>query len=91
MKRNVDALAPHACSQTINRVIGQLDCLAGRSEGHRREHRAKDFLLRHDRGWMHIAQQCWRKVKSARWQFDLRLPAGCALCDSLINQSLDPI
>ena len=91
MQGYVDALAPDARGQAIHRVIRKLNRLAGRAECHRGQHRAENFLLRNDRRGMHITKQRRRIVESTRWQFDLRLPAGCAFRDSLVNQPLDAV
>src|SRR5208282_2106471 len=40
---------------------------------------------------MHIAQQRWRIVETARRQRNLRLPAGCAVGHSLIDQLADSL
>ena len=40
---------------------------------------------------MHIAEQRRRIVEAARRQLDLRLPASCALGDSLVDEPLDPV
>ena len=91
VQRDVDALAPHASRQSIHGIVRQFDRFAGSAEGHRRQHRTKNFLLRHNRSGMNVAEQRGRIIKSARRQFDLRLPAGRALGDSLIHQPLDSI
>src|SRR5579863_3691800 len=91
VKGNVDALAPDASRQAVCRVISKLDRFAGRSESHRRQHRTENFLLRDDRRWMNIAEQGWRKEKSARWHFHLRLPAGRPVGHALVHQPLNAI
>src|SRR5579863_2940734 len=40
---------------------------------------------------MDVTEQGRRKVKSARWHFHLRLPAGCAVGYALIHQPLNSI
>ena len=63
---HVDTLAPDASRQSIDCVVRQLDCLTGRAECHRGQHRAENFLLRDDRRGMDVAEQRWRIVEAAR-------------------------
>ena len=86
MKRYVDALAPYASGQSVDRIVGELNRFGRRPEGHCCQHRAENFLLRDDRSGMHIAQQGGSKIEAARGHFELRLPAGCAFGDTLIHQ-----
>ena len=86
---DVDVLAPDARCQAIDRIIGQFDRFSRSAECHRGEHGSEDLLLRNDRRRMHIAQQRRWIIKSARRQSDLRLPAGCAFGDALIDHPAD--
>src|SRR5258708_16029282 len=65
MERHVDALAPNTRGESIYAIVRQLHRFARRAEGHRRQHRTKNFLLRHDGCRMHVAQQRRRKIKTA--------------------------
>ena len=91
MQCHVDVLAPNAGRQAIDGVVGQLNRFSRSAKRHRSQHGSEDLLLRNDGCGMHIAQQRGRIVKAARRQSDLRLPASCALRDSLANHALNTI
>src|ERR1700693_5783959 len=48
LQRDVDALTPDACGQTIHGIVRQFDSLARCAERHGRQHWTKNFLLGHD-------------------------------------------
>ena len=91
VQRHVDVLAPNARRQAIDGIVGQLNRFPRSAKCHCGEHRTEDLLLRDDRCRMYIAKQRGRIIKASRRQRDLRLPAGCALSDPLINHALDTI
>src|SRR5882762_2992381 len=62
MQRNIDALAPHAGGQAVNRVVGEFHSFPRRSKRHCRQHRTENLLLRHHRSRMNVAQQRRREV-----------------------------
>src|SRR5882762_6492343 len=63
VKSHVDALAPDASGKAIHGIVGQFDRFRGSAEGHRRQHRAENLLLRHDRSGVNIAQQGGPEIK----------------------------
>jgi len=55
MECNVDAFAPDASGETVNRVVGKLDSFRWCAEGHGGKNWAEDLLLGDDRRGMHVA------------------------------------
>src|SRR5581483_4483449 len=91
LQGNIDALAPHTGGQPVNRIVREFDGFSGSAETHRGKHRAEDFLLRNDRSRMDVAEQGWWKIETVRGHLNLRLPAGCAFGDPLIDEAVDTI
>src|SRR4030088_1422203 len=61
MQRNIDALAPYAGGQAVNRIVGEFHSFPRRSKRHCRQHRAENLLLRHRGSRMKVAQQRGRE------------------------------
>src|SRR6266481_5334526 len=91
VQRNVDALAPDARRQTIDRIVGEFNRFPRRSKRHGSQHRTKDLLLRNNGSRVHVTEQSRQKIKSARRYGDGRLPAGGAFGDALIDETLDAL
>ena len=91
MQRHVHTLAPHTRRQAVHGVVRQFHRLLRRSKGHGRQHRPEDFLLRHNRRGMHVAQQRRLVIKTPRRHDHFRLPARCSFRDSLSHEPFDSL
>src|SRR5882762_7632916 len=85
---NIDAFAPHAGSQAVNRIVGEFHSFSRSAERHRGEYRAENLLLRHHGSRMNVAQQRRRKIQPSRWYGNGGLPAGRSFRDALVDQPL---
>src|ERR1700682_2023906 len=88
---NIDALAPYAGGQAVNRIVGEFHSFPRSAKRHRGKHRAENLLLRHHRSRMNVAQQRRREICPSRRYGNGGWPAGRSFSDALIAQPLNAL
>src|SRR6202158_4062827 len=78
VQRNVEALAPDARRQAIDRIVGELNRFTRRSKRHGGQHRAKNLLLRNNGSRVNVTKQSRQEIQASRRHGDGRLPTGGA-------------
>ena len=91
VEREVDVLRPHARGESVRRVVGELDRLGRRAEGHRDQHRAEDLDLRDGGRRRNVREQGRRIEVAVRRARPGGLPQGGPLPDAGVHERTDPL